>query len=91
MLPPTTRFVESLRPKTGLDPEVVAYLKAQPGYDIFYGKLLDFVAYLLPEYQKDDQSLVNTDIVLWLTIGHHHVTATEDFPVLSLTTAPIPG
>ena len=38
----------------------------------------------LPEYQKDDQSLVNTDIVLWLTIGHHHVTATEDFPVLSL-------
>ncbi len=37
----------------------------------------------LPAYQKDDQSLVNDDLVLWLTLGHHHVTATEDWPVLS--------
>ena len=38
----------------------------------------------LPEFQKGNQSIVNTDLVLWLTIGHHHVTATEDFPVLSM-------
>ena len=38
----------------------------------------------LPSYQQNNQSIVNTDIVLWLTIGHHHVTATEDSPVLSL-------
>lgn len=38
----------------------------------------------LPLYQKDNASIANTDLVLWLTIGHHHVTATEDFPVLSL-------
>ena len=38
----------------------------------------------LPAYQQNNQSIVNTDIVLWLTIGHHHVTATEDSPVLSL-------
>jgi primary-amine oxidase len=38
----------------------------------------------LPAYQQNNQSIVNTDIVLWLTIGHHHVTAAEDFPVLSL-------
>jgi primary-amine oxidase len=38
----------------------------------------------LPMYQQNNQSIVNTDLVLWLTIGHHHVTATEDFPVLSL-------
>ena len=38
----------------------------------------------VPVYQQNDESLVNTDLVLWLTIGHHHVTATEDFPVLSL-------
>lgn len=37
----------------------------------------------LPSYQRDDQNLVNDDLVLWLTIGHHHVTATEDWPVLS--------
>jgi primary-amine oxidase len=38
----------------------------------------------LPQYQQDNQSIVNSDIVVWLTIGHHHVTATEDSPVLSL-------
>jgi primary-amine oxidase len=38
----------------------------------------------LPEYQANNQSIVDADVVLWLTIGHHHVTATEDFPVLSL-------
>ena len=40
----------------------------------------------LPDYQPNNQSIVNTDIVLWLTIGHHHVTATEDLPVLSRET-----
>ena len=58
---PNPHFVAELRPKTGLDPEVVAYLKAQPEYDTFYGKLLDFVTYLLPGYQKEMKS--------YLTIG----------------------
>ena len=40
----------------------------------------------LPAYQQNNQSIVNTDIVLWLTVGHHHLTATEDSPVLSLET-----
>jgi primary-amine oxidase len=40
----------------------------------------------LPNYQDNNQSIVNTDLVLWLTIGHHHVTATEDWPVLSRET-----
>jgi primary-amine oxidase len=37
----------------------------------------------LPQYQRDNQSLLDTDIVLWLTLGHHHVTQAEDWPVLS--------
>ena len=37
----------------------------------------------LPQYVRNNQSLVNRDIVLWLTIGHHHVTQAEDWPVLS--------
>ena len=40
----------------------------------------------LPQYVRDNQSLVNRDIVLWLTIGHHHVTLAEDWPVLSRET-----
>lgn len=58
---PNPHFVAELRPKTGLDPEVVEYLKAQPEYETFYGKLLDFVSYLLPGYQKEMKS--------YLTIG----------------------
>jgi len=58
---PNPHFVADLRPKTGLDQEVIDYLRAQPEYETFYGKLLDFVIYLLPGYQKEMKS--------YLTIG----------------------
>lgn len=38
----------------------------------------------LPAYQADHQSLVNRDLVLWVTLGHHHVTQAEDWPVMSM-------
>ncbi|HEY0159367.1 MAG TPA: RNase adapter RapZ [Thermoanaerobaculia bacterium] len=58
---PNPHFVESLRPKTGLDPEVVEYLREQEGYEEFYGRLVDFVGYVLPGYRKEMKS--------YLTIG----------------------
>lgn len=58
---PNPHFVESLRPKTGLDPEVVEYLRDQEGYEEFYARLLDFVTYVLPGYRKEMKS--------YLTIG----------------------
>ena len=58
---PNPHFVDALRPKTGLDPEVINYLKKQPEYETFYAKLLDFIAYLLPGYQREMKS--------YLTIG----------------------
>jgi UPF0042 nucleotide-binding protein len=58
---PNPHFVESLRPKTGLDPEVVEYLRNQEGYEEFYARLLDFVTYVLPGYRKEMKS--------YLTIG----------------------
>ena len=58
---PNPHFVENLRPKTGLDIEVVEYLRAQPGYEDFYERLRDFVTYLLPGYKKEMKS--------YLTIG----------------------
>jgi UPF0042 nucleotide-binding protein len=58
---PNPHFIETLRPKTGLDEEVVEYLRAQPGYEEFYDKLRDFVSYLLPGYKKEMKS--------YLTIG----------------------
>jgi UPF0042 nucleotide-binding protein len=58
---PNPHFVEELRPKTGLDPEVVEYLHRQEGYEEFYSRLLDFITYLLPGYQREMKS--------YLTIG----------------------
>jgi len=58
---PNPHFVENLRPKTGLDEEVVAYLAQQPEYDDFYRRLYEFVGYLAPQYKKEMKS--------YLTIG----------------------
>jgi UPF0042 nucleotide-binding protein len=58
---PNPHFVAELRPKTGLDPEVVEYLRAQPEYDAFYERLYGFVEYVLPQYEKEMKS--------YLTIG----------------------
>src|SRR5947209_5246790 len=53
---PNPHFIEELRPKTGLDPEVVAYLEQQPEYDDFYRRLLEFVRYLAPQHKKEMKS-----------------------------------
>jgi primary-amine oxidase len=34
----------------------------------------------LPEYTASDRSIENTDIVLWYTVGMHHMVRAEDWP-----------
>lgn len=36
----------------------------------------------LPEWTKGNRAIGNTDLVLWYTIGFHHVARTEDWPIL---------
>ncbi|MFT4044138.1 MAG: primary-amine oxidase [Gordonia sp. (in: high G+C Gram-positive bacteria)] len=36
----------------------------------------------LPKYVEDDASLENTDVVVWYTVGTHHVVRPEDWPVM---------
>ena len=35
----------------------------------------------LPEYTKNDRDVENTDVVLWYTVGYHHVPRPEDWPI----------
>lgn len=73
---PNPHFIAELRPKTGLDPEVVEFLSVQPDYEEFYARLLEFVRYVLPKYEQEMKS--------YLTIGigctggkHRSVAITE--------------
>ncbi len=73
---PNPHFVDALRPKTGLEPEVIAYLQKQPEYDTFYAKLLDFITYLLPGYEREMKSYLNVGI--GCTGGKHRSVAVAE-------------
>ncbi|MFZ2490578.1 MAG: RNase adapter RapZ [Thermoanaerobaculia bacterium] len=70
---PNPHFISELRPKTGLDQEVIDYLQAQPDYDEFYRRLYDFVAYVLPGYRKEMKSYLS--IGVGCTGGKHRSVA----------------
>jgi RNase adapter protein RapZ len=70
---PNPHFVDLLRPKTGLDPEVREYLRAQPEYGRFFCRLVDFVGFLLPEYEKEMKSYLT--IGIGCTGGRHRSVA----------------
>lgn len=70
---PNPHFVPELRPKTGLDPEIGAYLKAQPEYEAFYQRLFDFITYLVPQYRKEMKSYLT--IAIGCTGGRHRSVA----------------
>ncbi len=40
----------------------------------------------LTRWISDDESLVNTDIVLWYVFGIHHITRPEEWPVMPVDT-----
>ena len=35
----------------------------------------------LPEYTKHDRNVENSDVVIWYTLGYHHVPRPEDWPI----------
>jgi RNase adapter protein RapZ len=70
---PNPHFVEELRPKTGLDREIVEYLGQQSGYEEFYRRLIDFVSYILPGYRREMKSYLT--IGIGCTGGRHRSVA----------------
>jgi len=62
-------WLAALRSKTGLDPEVRAYIESDENYGNIYGKMEDLVLSLLPHYADEGKSYLN--IAIGCTGGKH--------------------
>lgn len=62
-------FVPELKPKTGEDPAVAAYIEKDPETGPFLSRLIEFLEYLLPRYEKESKSYLS--IGVGCTGGRH--------------------
>jgi UPF0042 nucleotide-binding protein len=62
-------FVPELKPKTGSDPAVAAYIEKDPETSEFMRRLAEFLDYLLPRYEREDKSYLS--IGIGCTGGRH--------------------
>jgi UPF0042 nucleotide-binding protein len=62
-------WLASLRSKTGLDPEVRAYIESDDSYEPIFSKIEDLVLSLLPHYANEGKSYLN--IAIGCTGGKH--------------------
>lgn len=60
---------EDLRPLDGRDPEVMAFVSADPAFAPFYDRLLDLVRFLLPRYRDEGKAYFG--LGLGCTGGRH--------------------
>jgi UPF0042 nucleotide-binding protein len=75
---PNPFFVEELRPKTGLDPDVAAYVLERPDAQEFLTHVLALLAFTLPRYQREGKSYLT--IAIGCTGGRHRsVVLVEEF------------
>jgi hypothetical protein len=58
-----------LRPKTGLDPDVAAYVAADPDFEPFVSKITDLLRLLLPRFVEEGKKYAN--IAIGCTGGRH--------------------
>ncbi len=62
-------YVSALKMRTGLDPEVGAYVEADPDYPAFFVKLVDLLGLLLPRFVQEGKKYVT--IAIGCTGGRH--------------------
>jgi RNase adapter protein RapZ len=70
---PNPHFVDELRPLTGQDAGVLAYLEGQPDYVELLERLADLLLYLLPRYRKENRSYLS--VAVGCTGGRHRSVA----------------
>jgi RNase adapter protein RapZ len=66
---PNPFFVEELRPKTGMDADVAAYVLERPDAQEFLAHVLALLAFALPRYQHEGKSYLT--IAIGCTGGRH--------------------
>lgn len=62
-------YDDALRPQTGTEPAVAAYVLADPGYADFFSRLIDMIATLLPRYAEEGKRYLT--IAIGCTGGKH--------------------
>lgn len=70
---PNPHFVAELRPQTGADEEVLAWLERQPDFNELVERLADLLLYLLPRYRKENRSYLS--VAVGCTGGRHRSVA----------------
>lgn len=70
---PNPHFVDSLRPKTGMDAEVSAYVMNAPETQQLLGRLRPLLDYVLPQYAREGKAYLT--IALGCTGGRHRSVA----------------
>ena len=70
---PNPFFVDGLRGRSGLDPEVRDYLEAIPEYREFRARIVDLVAFLIPRYIREGKSYLT--VAMGCTGGRHRSVA----------------
>jgi len=70
---PNPNFVPELRPRTGLDSEVAAYVLENPRTAPFLARFFDFLSFLLPLYAEEGKAYLT--IAIGCTGGQHRSVA----------------
>lgn len=85
---PNPFFVEELRPLTGLEPSVAAYVLSQTDSEAFLQKLTDLLHYLLPRYHQEGKAYLTVGI--GCTGGRHRSPALAEELAKRLRDIPYP-
>ena len=66
---PNPHFIPALKPQTGKDRAVIAFLRKQPETDVFVSRLTSFLRYVVPHYVTEGKAYLT--VAIGCTGGRH--------------------
>jgi UPF0042 nucleotide-binding protein len=73
---PNPHYVDSLRDRSGLDPQVRSYVLDSPQGQAFWQRVVDLVSFLLPEFEREGKTDVT--VAVGCTGGRHRSVAVAE-------------